>query len=1208
MTVQTHRLAEGGRIDRGRPLSFTFNGRRHTGFAGDTLASALLANAVMLVGRSFKYHRPRGIFSAGAEEPNALVQLGVGARTEPNLRATQVELFDGLEAASVNCWPSVAFDIGAINGRFSRILPAGFYYKTFMWPPGLWMQYERVIRHSAGLGRAPEAGDPDRYDTRHVHCDVLVAGGGPAGLAAALAAARGGARVILADEQCEFGGALLGLRCEIGGAPAAEWVAATRAELAAMDAVRLLPRATVFGYYDHNYLGVAERVTDHLGATAPPELPRQRLWKVRARQVVLATGAHERPLVFADNDRPGVMLASAAATYLNRYGVKPGARAIVVTNNDGAYRVAADLAEAGVRVAALADLRPAPAGPLTDRVRDLGIEVLGGWAVVATHGARHVTAVEVGRLDDGAGGILGVTRRIDCDLICVSGGWNPALHLFSQSRGRLRFDDARACFVPAESVQAERSAGACNGAFRLADCLAEGLAAGAAAARDAGFGKAKAPAAPEAPEPETAPIRAVWRIPGVGPHARDNKHFVDFQNDVTAADLALAAREGYGAIEHAKRYTTAGMGTDQGKTSNVNALAILSQITGAEIDAVGTTTFRPPYTPIGYGMLGGRNVGRLFDPVRRTAMHEWHEAVGAVFEDVGQWKRAWYYPREGETMRDAVNRECLAVRRGLGIMDASTLGKIDIQGPDAREFLNRVYTNAWDSLAVGRCRYGLMLGDDGMVLDDGVTSRLAENHYHMTTTTGGAARVLAWLEEWSQTEWPKLKVYFTSVTTQWSVASIQGPHARALLSELCHDIDLSREAFPFMAWRDGAVAGIRARIFRVSFSGELAYEINVASSYATALWQALMTAGAKYDITPYGTEAMHVLRAEKGFVVVGHDTDGTVTPQDLGMDWIVSKKKTDFIGKRGAQPRRHRPDRPQAARRPADRGRARGAARGRADRRASPPQAAHADGGPHHLELLERGARPLDRHGAAYGRPRPPRRDGDRLARREDGPRRGHQAGLLRSRRGETPCLKPICARAVLDHRHLDARAVEDPGDAGVVLCERRFRSKVNVRGRPTKRFLDAAAKALGFALPKTRNTTAEASDLAALWLGPDEWLVVGPPDREGAIADDLRAALARQHCAVTDVTEGRAVIGLSGAHARDVLMKGCPLDVHPRAFKPGDCAQSMLAKATIILHQTAEAEDGPAYDIYVERSFADYLWSWLEDAAEEYGLAVVMG
>ena len=912
MTVQTHRLAEGGRIDRGRLLGFTFNGRRRTGFAGDTLASALLANGVMLVGRSFKYHRPRGVFSAGAEEPNALVQLGVGARTEPNLRATQIELFDGLVAASVNCWPSVAFDVGAINGRFSRILPAGFYYKTFMWPAGLWMQYERLIRRSAGLGRAPETNDPDRYDTRHVHCDVLVAGGGPAGLAAALAAGRGGARVILADEQCEFGGALLGLRREIGGAPAAEWVAATRAELAAMDAVRLLPRATVFGYFDHNYLGIAERVTDHLGAAAPPELPRQRLWKVRARQAVLATGAHERPLVFADNDRPGVMLASAAETYLNRYAVKPGVRAVVVTNNDGAYRVAADLAEAGVRVAALADLRPAPAGPLADRVRDLGIEVLGGWAAVATRGTRRVTAVELGRLDDGANGILGATRRIDCDLVCVSGGWSPVVHLFSQSRGRLRFDDARACFVPAESVQAERSAGACNGAFRLGDCLAEGFAAGAAAARDAGFGKARAPAAPDAPEPEAAPPRAVWRIPGVGPGARDDKHFVDLQNDVTAADLALAAREGYSSVEHAKRYTTAGMGTDQGKTGNVNALAILGRITGAEIGAVGTTTFRPPYTPVGFGMLGGRNVGPLFDPVRRTAMHDWHESVGAVFEDVGQWKRAWYYPRDRESMRDAVNRECLAVRGGLGIMDASTLGKIDIQGPDAREFLNRVYTNAWDSLAVGRSRYGLMLGDDGMVFDDGVTSRLAENHYLMTTTSGGAARVLAWLEEWSQTEWPKLKVYFTSVTTRWSVASIQGPRARALLSELCHDIDLSREAFPFMAWRDGTVAGIDARIFRVSFSGELAYEINVASSYAMALWQALMTAGAKHDITPYGTEAMHVLRAEKGFVVVGHDTDGTVTPQDLGMDWIVSKKKADFIGKRAfARADTARPDRKQ---------------------------------------------------------------------------------------------------------------------------------------------------------------------------------------------------------------------------------------------------------------------------------------------------------
>ena len=912
MTGQSQRLAEGGRIDRDQRLAFTFNGRHYIGHHGDTLASALLANGVTLVGRSFKFHRPRGILSAGAEEPNALIQLGVGDRTEPNLRATQVELYDGLEASSVNCWPSLELDVGVVNSWASRLLPAGFYYKTFMWPASMWMQYEHVIRHAAGLGRAPEGKDPDRYDHRHIHCDVMVAGGGPAGLAAALAAGRAGARVIIADEQAEMGGALLGARDHIDGAPAVDWVAAAVAELAAMDHVRLLPRATVFGYYDHNHLGIAERVTDHLGPTAAAELPRQRLWKVRAKQVVLATGALERPLVFANNDRPGVMLAAAARTYVNRYGVKPGNRAVVVTNNDSAYEAALDLAASGVAVAALADLRPDPSGALVDRARNQGIDILPGRAVVDVQGGRRIEAVEVGQINDDASGVVGTPRRIPCDLVCMSGGWNPVVHLFSQSRGKLRFDDERACFLPDSTIQAANSAGACNGAAGLGDCLGEGFATGAEAAKAAGQRKAKTPKTPMASDAGSTAIRAVWQVPGTPARARGDKHFVDIQNDVTAADLALASREGYQSIEHLKRYTTTGMGTDQGKTSNVNALAILAQTTGETIGATGTTTFRPPYTPVGYGMLGGRNVDHLFDPVRRTALHQWHADRGAVFEDVGQWKRAWYYPRPGETMADAVNRECLAVRHGLGIMDASTLGKIDIQGPDAREFLNRVYTNAWDSLAVGRGRYGFMLGDDGMVFDDGVTSRLGENHYLMTTTTGGAARVLAWLEEWSQTEWPRLKVHFTSVTTQWSVAAIQGPRARDLMVGLCHDIDLSRDAFPFMSWRDGAVAGIPARVFRVSFSGELSYEINVASSYATALWQALMTAGAKYDITPYGTEAMHILRAEKGFVVVGHDTDGTVTPQDLGMDWIVSKKKKDFIGKRAlSRPDTVRDDRKQ---------------------------------------------------------------------------------------------------------------------------------------------------------------------------------------------------------------------------------------------------------------------------------------------------------
>jgi sarcosine oxidase subunit alpha len=896
--VSGGRLAAGGRIDRDRTIGFTFNGERYTGHAGDTLASALLANGVMFVGRSFKFHRPRGVFTAGAEEPNAIVQLGSGDRTEPNLRATQIELYEGLEAASVNCWPSLGFDIGTLNGLAARLLPAGFYYKTFMWPASFWKYYEHVIRHAAGLGRVPEHPDPDIYDHRHLHCDVLVAGAGPAGLAAALAAGRAGARVVIVDEQNEPGGALLGRRSGIGGAPGMEWVASAVDDLGAMDDVTFLTRATVFGYYDHNYLGIAERVTDHLGPGAAPGQPRQRLWKVRAGQVVLATGAHERPLVFADNDRPGIMLASAAQTYVNRYAVKPGSRAVFFTNNDSAHEAALDLAEAGVTIAALIDLRRDPGGPAVDALRERGVEVLGGRAITATKGGRRVVGVEVMELDEEGRRVTGAARGISCDLVCVSGGWSPAVHLFSQSRGRLHYDADEACLVPGDSFHPERSAGACNGAFGLAECLAQGFAAGAEAARDAGHRKGRAPGIPAVQEPGRSPILPMWRVPAEGGGKRGTRHFVDIQHDVTAADIELAVREGYESIEHLKRYTTTGMGTDQGKTSNVNALGLLAELTDSKIPAVGTTTFRPPYTPVGYGLLAGRAVGKLWDPTRMTPIHHWHEANGAVFEDVGQWKRPWYYPRAGESMADAVNRECLAVRNSLGIFDATTLGKIDLQGRDTAELLNRVYTNAWSKLEVGRCRYGLMLGEDGMVFDDGVTSRIGETHYHMTTTTGGAPRVFAWLEEWLQTEWPRLKVWCTSVTTQWAVVAIVGPHSRSVLGALSDDIDLSPGAFPFMAWRDGTVAGIPARVYRVSFSGEIAYEINVPASCGLALWQAAMAVGERYDITPYGTEAMHILRAEKGFIVVGHDTDGTVTPQDLGMDWIVSKKKKDFLGKR----------------------------------------------------------------------------------------------------------------------------------------------------------------------------------------------------------------------------------------------------------------------------------------------------------------------
>jgi len=891
------RLPEGGHIDRDQPLGFRFNGRAYKGYAGDTLASALLANGVHLVGRSFKYHRPRGIVSAGPEEPNAIVQVGRDPRTEPNIRATQLELIEGLTASSQHCWPSVEFDIGAINNKLSRMLPAGFYYKTFMWPAALWMKYEHFIRQAAGLGKAPSARDPDSYDKTNAHCDVLVVGAGPAGLAAALAASRGGARVILAEQDGQMGGSLLAQPSEtIDGKAALEWVADTLIELGRNPEVRLLPRTNAFAYYDHNYMAMAERVTEHLDEK-PDNLPRQRLWKVRAKQVVLATGAIERPLVFRDNDRPGIMMAGACQTYLNRFAVKPGKRAVIFTNNDGAYGAALDLQRTGVTVAAIVDLRASPDGPLSEQAEAAGLPILTEHAVIGTQGTKRVSQVTVAPISADGREIAGPSQTIACDMVVSSGGWNPTVHLFSQSKGSLAWDERLGCFLPDRPAQATHAAGACNGAFGLASCLRQGQAAGTAAAAPANFEAKDAGEIPKASDHDFLPARWTWLVPSDKPLGRGGKHFVDQQNDVTAADLKLALTEGYRSIEHIKRYTTTGMGTDQGKTGNVNAIGIVADQLGLPLPEVGVTTFRPPYTPVTFGIFAGRDVDALLDPIRKTPMHAWHESNGAVFEDVGQWHRPWYYPRGGGTLHETVQREVWACRDSLGILDASTLGKIDIKGKGAAELLNRVYTNAWSKLEIGRCRYGLMLGEDGMVMDDGVTTRLGQDHYLMTTTTGNAASVLAHLEEWIQTEWPESEVFLTSVTEQFATISLSGPNARRLLSELTSDIELSPNALPHMGVTQGTVAGIPARVFRISFTGECSFEVNVPASYGLALWQAIMTAGEKYKITPYGTEAMHVLRAEKGYIIVGQETDGSVTPLDLGMDWAVSKTK-DFIGKR----------------------------------------------------------------------------------------------------------------------------------------------------------------------------------------------------------------------------------------------------------------------------------------------------------------------
>ena len=906
--AQPNRLPSGGRIDRSRHLTFSFDGKTCEGFAGDTLASALIAGGVSLVGRSFKLRRPRGIVGSGAEEPNAIMQIGEGAAAQPNLPATQVQLREGLSARSTRGWPGVQFDIGAVNDLFGRVLGAGFYYKTFMWPRSWWKHYEHAIRKSAGFGQAPDGPDPDRYEHMNAHCDVLVAGGGPAGLMAALTAAKSGARVIFADEQNEFGGSLLASVASIDGVPAAEWAALAVAELQSLEDCVLLPSSTVFGYHDHNFLTIAERCAGHTGSSHGGGV-RERLWRVRARQVVLAQGSFERPLVFCNNDRPGVMLASAVSTYIERYAVLPGRRAVVFTNNDSAYRAAIRLEGAGAEVAAIVDSRlgaegrTGPAGELGARAQALGIPVLAGHVVSNVAGRRRVRGVDIARWSGDRWANVRSTIRMDCDLVAMSGGWSPAVHLHSQAGGRLAWDDSRLCYLPAEARQGHVSAGAGNGKWSLGECLADGLRAGAEVVSRLGLKKATVRGPETTAGARDNPVEPLWRVPAARDADRCPRQFIDFQNDTTVADIRLAAREGYRNVEHVKRYTALGFGTDQGKLGNINGMAVLADVLGTAIPEVGTTTFRPAYTPVSFGVCAGESVGELYDPVRTTAIHEWHEAAGAPMETVGQWHRPRYFPRDGEDLHAAVTRECLAVRNSLGVMDASTLGKIDACGTDVVEFLERIYTHNAGRMKVGRCAYGVIAGEDGMLMDDGVMARTGEQRFYLTTTTGGAATVLDWMEKWLQTEWPELEVYLTSVTEHYSTIAAAGPNSRSLLEKLGCDIPLDKENFPFMTMQPAVLAGMRVTLFRVSFSGELAFEINIDSNNALALWRKIMEAGAEFDITPYGTETMHVLRAEKGFVIAGQDTDGSVTPVDLGMNWLLSKDK-DFLGKRSLQ----RPD------------------------------------------------------------------------------------------------------------------------------------------------------------------------------------------------------------------------------------------------------------------------------------------------------------
>ncbi len=889
-----NRVAGKGRLTPARTVRFTFDGKPLTAVEGDTLASALIANGIHLMARSFKYHRPRGVLSAGSEEPNALMNIGRdGARRTPNVRASVQEVFDGMQAQSQNRWPSLAFDVGAINDLASPIFVAGFYYKTFMWPKTAWKKlYEPNIRRAAGLGVSPSEPDPDHYANRHVHCDVLVIGGGISGLSAALAAAIAGADVIICDEQAHMGGALHHeADTIIDGQEGFDWAQSSTSRLKAMSNVRVLTRTTAFGYQAQNHVGLVERVTDHL-SRPDAGLPRERLWQVRARQVIIAAGAIERHMVFANNDRPGILLASAARTYLNHHGVAVGAKVGVYTASDSAFAAAFDLSRAGVAIPAIVDIRKQVDARLMQTAAELGIEVLTGHAVTDTAGSLRVKSMTVERI--GGGG----RRELVVDSLIMSAGWTPSVHMHSQSRGKVVWDEASERFLPGRAMQECVSVGACNGTDDLSTAIAEAVAAGAAAASAAGVSGGTAWPCPQASASTSWSGSMMGSGQGAGPDS-SVKAFVDFQNDVTAKDIRLAVREGMHSIEHVKRFTTNGMATDQGKTSNIHGLAIAADMLDLQLPKVGLTTFRSPFTPVTFGAIVNHARGVLFDPTRRTPIHGWEEARGAVFEDVGQWKRAWYYPRRGEDMHQAVNRECRTVRTVAGLFDASTLGKIEVVGPDAAAFLNLLYTNAWDKLEPGRCKYGIMLREDGYIYDDGVVGRLAADRFHVTTTTGGAPRVMHHMEDYLQTEFPHLRVWLTSTTEQWAVIAVQGPEARNILAPLVEGMDLSNEAMPHMSLREGRICGVPTRLFRMSFTGEAGYEVNVPADFGQAVWEAIWERAEPFGACAYGTEAMHVLRAEKGYIIVGQDTDGTVTPDDAGLSWAIARKKPDFVGIRG---------------------------------------------------------------------------------------------------------------------------------------------------------------------------------------------------------------------------------------------------------------------------------------------------------------------
>ena len=895
------RLSTGGKlIDRSLSKEFMFNGKRLKGFEGDTLASALLANDQVMVGRSFKYHRPRGIVASGSEEPNALMETGSGSKLEPNQRATTTKLFDGMRVKSQNHWPTLEFDIGAINSTFSKFFPAGFYYKTFIHPRFAWKYlFEPIIRKAAGLGNAPKEKDCDTYEYFYAHVDLLIIGGGIAGLAAASSAVKSGLKVLVAEQNDYWGGRAIVDDINIENVSGSDWISRQVKSLSNEKNVNLRLNMMAAGVYDHGYVLLHETLTD--GSNEKAEL-RQRLWRVRAKKTIVATGAIERPLAFAGNDLPGVMLASAVRDYLVNYGVSSGDRTVIVTNNDDAYRTAILMKSAGLEVPCIIDARPSVSGSLSKQVQSLGIRILTGKAISTVTGSKRVKSVEICS-HAGSGEVL---ETVACDCVAMSGGWSPVVHLWSHCGGKLEWDNKNYMFKP-ELISAPLGAngkgmltvaGAANGFLMSPDVLSDGYTKSKEIIKVL-TGKMPKISMEKVYSEDESEILPVWFMPQGATRKLKSKTWLDFQNDVKVSDVELAAQEGFESVEHTKRYTTLGMATDQGKLSNINGLAVLSNSLNVSIPDVGTTTFRPPFQPISLGAIGGEARKELFKPIRKTSIHNWIDANGGVWEPVADWRRPFCFQRNGESIKEAVEREIVNTRTNCGILDASTLGKILVKGPDAALFLDMIYTNMMSNLKVGKCRYGLMCNENGFLSDDGVVARLSDDSFLCHTTSGGSDRIHAHMEEWLQTEWWDWKVHTLNLTEQFSQIAIVGPKARQLIEKMgVEGLDLSPEGLPFMGFSEGFIAGISVRIFRISFSGELSYEIAVPALKAQEFWDLALISGQEFEVMPYGTEALHVMRAEKGFIMIGDETDGTVIPQDLGLDWAISKKKEDFIGKR----------------------------------------------------------------------------------------------------------------------------------------------------------------------------------------------------------------------------------------------------------------------------------------------------------------------